>query len=125
MEQARFFSWLDRLLSRLFPDRTAALCLNLYEDGPAAWSAELIGADRFDPADPDWACGETAAFREDPFRFRREGGWEAAQAEAVSALTAYLERGSRADVMKAFQAVAAGFVDGDLELVYTASELQP
>lgn len=122
IRQEQFFSWLDGLLSRRLPANTAALCLNLYEDGRDTWSAELIGTDCFDPEDSDWACNESFAFREELFRFNRQGGWEAAQAAVAAALKDYLKRGSRAAVMKACQAVAVGFVDGDLEIVWIASE---
>lgn len=110
--------WLDKILERSLPDEIAAVCFNLYEDGGQNWSAEFVGAASFDPDDCDWACDEVFTTRDTPLRFVRDCSWEDVLEEAVNAVERYLEQGVHATRLKKYQAVAVGFVDGDLEIVY-------
>ena len=54
--------WIGKALSQEIPEKVVAFCINLYEDGDDQWSMELIGAERFDLADEDWACDEVTDF---------------------------------------------------------------
>lgn len=54
--RAEFNAWLDEALGQDIPSSVVAFSLNLAEP----WCIEIIGADQFDPADPDWACEETS-----------------------------------------------------------------
>ena len=114
-------AWIDSLDLTSVPDEVAAYCFNLYDGcDDEHWSMELVGADSFDDADSDWACGEVTDFgsRDAEFRWTHQGDWEAALAQMVSILTEYLNRGRYASELKEKAAVAVGFTDGDLEILF-------
>jgi DNA polymerase I-like protein with 3'-5' exonuclease and polymerase domains len=83
-----FEAWLDAALEADLPEDIAAFNFNLYEDGDNLWSIELIGASRFDPEDPDWACEEIFTNREDPLSWRAEVDWQ----EVQETMTQYVEK---------------------------------
>ena len=70
-----FEKWLDETLAADIPQEAVALNFNIYEDGDNLWSVELVATDRFDPIDPDWACDEVFAARENPFEWEEETPW--------------------------------------------------
>ena len=117
-----FEAWLDAALEADMPEDIAAFNFNLYEDGDNLWSIELIGASRFDPEDPDWACDEVFTNREDPLSWSAETDWE----EVLETMTEYVEKylieGSYASILKSSEAVGIGFVDGDITIVYVNAE---
>lgn len=98
-----------------------AFCFNLYEDEDDQWSVELVGTSRFDVEDEDWCCDETADFgtRERPFVWKQKASWNEILAESVSYIKEYLKNGRFADVLKERLGVGIGFVDGDVEILYT------
>lgn len=115
-------NWIDRLDLSNLPKEVVAFCFNLYDgcDG-MNWSMELIGTDSYDPEDSDWACGEVSDFgsRGSQWSWVRNADWETVLAETVSSLKQYLEIGKYAHILKEKAAVAVGFVDGDLEILYS------
>lgn len=117
-----FEAWLDAALEADLPDDIAAFNFNLYEDGDNLWSIELIGASRFDAEDPDWACEEVFTNREEPLCWSAETDWE----EVLETMTQYVEKylidGQYAALLKEYEAVGIGFVDGDLNIVYVNAE---
>lgn len=115
--------WIDNLLDTDIPDDVAAFCFNLYEDGDGIWSMELVGADRFDTEDEDWPCDETTDFgsRENPYEWEMDCDWEDALAYIVNALKEYLTYGKHAELLKSKNGIGVGFVDGDLEILYSKS----
>jgi shikimate kinase len=117
-----FEAWLDAALEADLPEDIAAFNFNLYEDGDNLWSIELIGASRFDPEDPDWACDEIFTNREDPLSWSAETDWE----EVLETMTEYVEKylieGAGASILKNSEAVGIGFVDGDITIVYVNAE---
>ena len=117
-----FESWLDAALEADLPEDIAAFNFNLYEDGDNLWSIELIGASRFDPEDPDWACDEIFTNREEPLSWSAETDWE----EVLETMTEYVEKylieGAGASILKNSEAVGIGFVDGDITIVYVNAE---
>lgn len=115
-------AWIDQLALDNIPDDVAAFCFNLYDGWDNTnWSMELIGADSFDAEDSDWACAEVTDFnsRNTEFKWVFEGNWEAALAIMSATLKNYLENGKFAAALKEKAAVAVGFVDGDLDLLFT------
>lgn len=112
--------WLDDILERELPDAVAAFSFNLYEDGGNRWSMELVGTDRFDPEDEDWRCDEVSDLgtREQPLSWTRKAGWDEILEEMVRVLKRYLEEGAHAAVLKRYQGIGVGFVDGDTEILY-------
>ena len=114
-------SWIDNLNLNVIPEDVVAFCFNLYDGcDNLHWSMELIGADSFDAENDDWACGEITDFksRETVFKWTQGCNWEAALEQMVSALKEYLDKGRYAPILKSKIAVAVGFTDGDLEILY-------
>lgn len=120
MIYARIEEWLDEVLRREIPAATAAFCFNLYEDGDACWSMDLVGTGDFDPEDEDWGCDEITDLgtRGEPFSWKQEAEWAEVLESAAAALKQYLNCGRHADVLKAYRGVGVGFVDGNIEILY-------
>ena len=117
-----FETWLDAALEAEMPENIAAFNFNLYEDGDNLWSIELIGASRFDPEDPDWACDEVFTNREDPLSWSAETDWENVLETMTQYVEKYLIEGKYATLLKEYEAVGIGFVDGDITIVYVNAE---
>lgn len=113
-------AWLNQILDQEIPSGVEAMLFNLYEDGDDTWSLELVGTGSFNPEDPDWGCDEVTNFgtREEPLFWEEEAAWEDILEEITTALTEYLDKGAKADVLTRYQAVAVGFVDGELDILY-------
>ena len=113
--------WINNVLEQEIPPETAAFCFNLYEDEDNTWSMELVGTERFDLDDSDWACDEITNFdtREEPFSWEKDAEWDEILDEVVDALKQYLENGLYADILKSYAGVGVGFVDGDIEILYS------
>ncbi len=114
--------WLDALLDEAdMPEGVAAFGFNLYDDGDDNWSLELVAAGSFDREDEDWLCDELSTFgsREAPLQWQQAADWDQILAACGDALRQYLDGGKYAPLLKEKAAVALGFVDGDLELLYT------
>ena len=116
----KFERWLDKVLKKPLPSETVAVNFNLYEleerNGESCWSVELIGAEEFDEEDSDWACDEI--FASERFDWKEAAEWDEVLSKVTEQIRAYLENGKYAERLKAYQAVAVGFVDGDLNIVY-------
>ena len=120
----RFEGWLDRALAQDIPPEVRAFCFNLYETGEA-FGLELIGAPRYDPADEDWACDDVFNYREDRLEIpvgQFDGKWEDCLATFAELLRGYLHTGAHANKLRSSDAVAIGFVDGNLEVVWCNNE---
>ncbi len=115
---SEFANWLDRIIEENNPIDAAALCFNLYENEDCSWSIQLIGAPDFDEDDDDWACDEVFSTEEDVFSWKREAGWEEILIAAAELIDKYLDEGKYADSLKEYKAIATGFVDGDLSVIY-------
>lgn len=119
-----FENWLALAFAVEIPEAVVAYSFNLFEidSSDAKYGIELIGAGEFDANDMDWACDEAwvpnPRALNIPLAFAN-GDWEACLVSAKQLVQASLSRVSRAStkIMKA-EAVAIGFVDGDLELVW-------
>ncbi|MBE6901564.1 MAG: hypothetical protein E7478_03750 [Ruminococcaceae bacterium] len=117
-----FNNWLDDILANVLPESIEAICFNLYEDGADQWSIEFVGAGSFDEDDPDWACDEVFALRDTPLVLERTVKWNEFLSEAQQLITDYLKNGRYADKLTQYKAVATGFVDGDLTVLYKKTE---
>ena len=117
-----FEAWLDAALEADLPDDIAAFNFNLYEDDEYLWSIELIGASSFDPEDPDWACDEVFTNREEPLSWSAETDWENVLETMTQYVEKYLIEGKYATLLKEYEAVGIGFVDGDITIVYVNAE---
>lgn len=119
--------WLDNILEDIsntgIPDDVIAFGFNLYDDDGDNWSMELIGTSEFDTDDEDWLCNEVTDFdtRDVSFQWCRKAEWEEILNDVVCFLKKYLESGKYADVLKAKSGVGVGFVDGNVEILYSRS----
>lgn len=114
-------NWIDNLDLVVIPEKVAAFCFNLYDGcDNEHWSIELIGADSFDAEDSDWACCEVCDFgsRDPKYKWTRTGKWDEVLAEIEAVLRQYLATGKYAHVLRSKSAVAVGFTDGDLEILF-------
>ncbi|MBR1864776.1 MAG: hypothetical protein IJ806_11905 [Ruminococcus sp.] len=110
--------WLDRVLEGGLPENAAAVNLNIYEEGDGGWSVQLIASDRYDGEDDSWACFEVFTTGEDLYCWEKDYPWEEAEEDLLEWAGRYLEEGQYADILKKLKAVGAGFVDGDLHILY-------
>lgn len=112
-----FNNWLDAELKNI-KKIAVAFNFNIYENEDN-FSVELIAADSFDEEDEDWACDELYSSREDgqEYEFSAKDDEEAFSI-IETCVTNYLEQSANAKTLKDTKAVAVGFVDGDLKIVY-------
>ncbi|MHA4866183.1 hypothetical protein ACXZ1M_00600 [Duganella sp. PWIR1] len=119
-----FDGWLASVLAPELPSTLVAFSFNLFEldSTDARYGIELVGADEFDLNDTDWACGEVWVanphFISIPRAFADEG-WEKCLDDTKRLLANALAKPSiLISKLKDKRAVAIGFVDGDLELIW-------
>ena len=118
----KIVNWIDNVLDTEIPKTVVAFCFNLYEESDEyTWAMELIGAERFDSEDEDWPCYEVTDFnsREHLYRWKMECEWDEALDHMVNELKQYLENGKYAELLKSKDGVGVGFVDGDIEILYS------
>jgi hypothetical protein len=117
---APFRSWVNAALAEEIPRQVRAFCFNLYETGQT-FGVELVGAPRFDPSDPDWACDEVFEYRRDCLEVpvaEFGGEWTECLATFTELVREYLQTGAHAQKLTSRDAVAVGFVDGSLNVVW-------
>ena len=115
-------SWIDHVLKdRVISEDIVAFCFNLYEESDGTWAMELIGAERFDLEDEDWACDEVTDFgsRENLYTWAMECEWDEALEYTVNELKQYLSSGKYAELLKSKCGIGVGFVDGNIEILYS------
>ncbi len=122
--EAGFFAWIDRMLPQRIPSGTQAFHFNLYE-GETSVHVQLIGTEAFNPGENPstdyWPAAETFSTEEDIFEipFAVAGAdWEEWLISSIALINSYLANGSRADVFRAHKGVGAGFVDGDMHILW-------
>lgn len=116
--------WLRAALGNTVPEEVAAFCFNLSEpaDLPEKFAVDLIGAPTFDPNDENWACSE--AWWPDPRWLPIPTDWSGEEwSECLDRMTGLVKRLISTDDQGISQltdreAVAVGFVGGDLKIVW-------
>lgn len=114
--------WIDNVLhNKAVPTDIVAFCFNLYEESDSSWAMELVGTERFDLEDEDWACNEATDFgsRENLYNWKMECEWDEALAYMVNELKQYLSSGKYAELLKSKEGVGVGFVDGNIEILHS------
>ena len=114
--------WIDNVLhNNAVTTDIVAFCFNLYEESDSSWSMELVGTERFDLEDEDWACNEVTDFgsRENLYNWKMECEWDEALAYMVNELKQYLSSGKYAELLKSKEGVGVGFVDGNIEILHS------
>ena len=113
---------MDGILKREFPEDTVAICFNLYEEQDNHWGVELVGTDEYDEEDDDWACDEIIAFRDNLFHLEMDTDWEKVWDIINNLIKEYLETGSESEKLLRYEAVATGFTDNELKILYQNDE---
>ena len=113
-----FENWLNETLNQDIPAEVVAFNFNLYEDTGNAWSMELVGTRTYDADDEDWACDEVFDNRETPLRWQENASWQSITDKVENLIKTYLDQGKYGAKMKTYRAVAVGFVDENLSIVY-------
>ena len=119
----QFSNWLDTAASQANPD-IAAFSFNLYEPAlvpGVKFGIELIGARAFSADDPDWPCDEI--WSPDPRGIDipesfSGSDWEVCLEKAKALVLDYLASPSGL-WLRAGEAAGIGFVDGDLDVIWT------
>ena len=120
-----FESWIDYLLeSSTMPEDTKAYCFNLYEEEDNIYSLQIVAAGRYSDTDSDWPCDEVWSSGEDIFMIDisdeeikdRQHAYEIFR----SIVAEYLLEGKYRYMLTSYLALAMGYVDGDLEIIYKA-----
>jgi shikimate kinase len=117
--ESEFNAWLDMALSEPVPESVIAFNFNLYEP----WSIEIIGSDTYSENDPNWASDGAESFRPAvealPLQASEHSSWKEVLEHAANLVRAYLERpGAGSQRLRRAQAVAIGFVDGELRRLW-------
>jgi hypothetical protein len=124
-----FFAWADHALSNEIPTSTVAFHFNLYE-GTDSVHVQLMGTDSFTPGKEQkdyWPGAETFSTGEEAFEipFTVAGSnWREWLKTSKEILLAYIENGSKSNVLKRTKGVSAGFVDGDMYVLWQPSASQ-
>jgi hypothetical protein len=127
--EEEFNIWLEDSLSISVPTNVKAFSFNLYEtafEEDFKFGIELIGAERFDRTDEDWACEEIW----EPIQRRISipvlysgENWEECLQKFNSLVTKFVSsEGKAALVLKSRDGIGIGFVDGNLEIIWERLE---
>lgn len=114
----KFNDWLDNILKDNFPKDVKAIIFNLYEDAAYKWSIELVGTSSFDENDEDWACDEIFTIRDNPYIMTSKKEFKDIERIFTDKINRYLLKGKYSDKLKQYKAIALGFIDGDLNIIY-------
>ena len=112
-------TWFKRHLKKI-PHSVIAMNFNLYESClENQFYAELVGCVSYDHENPDWACN-TVFSTDDKYYWFKGFDWEEALNNFVSDIQNYMISENDPDLTLGGQIeyITAGFVDGDLELIY-------
>lgn len=113
-----FTIWLEKQLMKPITNDVVAFNFNLYEcEADGQFDAQLIGCKEYDLEDPDWACAPDYTSGEDLYHFSADD-WEMALESFVTLVKDYLQSCSTPNRLTSAACISAGFVDGDLEIIY-------
>ena len=82
---------------------------------------ELVGTERFDVDDENWSCDEVTDFgtREGLLAWNKNSEWDVVLEDMSTVLKQYLENGEYAHILKSKESGGIGFVDGDVEILFS------
>ena len=97
-----------------------ALNFNLYEEEEdGVYTAQLVGCARYDELNDDWACEEVFSSGEELYEFTADE-WESAQEDFNEAVQEEILSEELPEFLSAIQVITAGFIDGELEVLWKA-----
>ena len=112
-----FSAWANTIFKNPFPDNTIAINFNLYEESEEdTYSVQIIGTEKFD--ENDWACYDTFSSGEDLYYWKEQGGWKQALSTAMEMVNKYMDESDFSELLKSYDGIGIGFVDGDIEIMY-------
>ena len=116
----KILKWLENGF-RKNTDKVVAYSFNLYETS-SGFGIELIGAPSFDENNEDWACREIYVHSPRKLQLSKKdtgSTWQECLKNVHETLKNILELSSpTVDLLKRSKAIAVGFVDGNLEIVW-------
>lgn len=120
---AKFTAWLNEILKNPLPENAKGINFNLYEEEQEnTFGLQFVATSSFDLNDDDWACDEVFSSNENMYYFTNENGWEQTLKEVENNVKTYLEKEEYSSVLKKYDGIGLGFVDGDLIIVYKKEE---
>lgn len=123
----QFEDWLLEAFASEVPEEVKAFSFNLYEPAfvdDVKFGMKVVGTSQFDLINPDWACEEVWEPNHRrlniPVAFSGES-WEQCLVAIQSIVQAFLAKDNRiTDILKSRLGIGVGFVDGDLNIVWTS-----
>ncbi|MDR2749357.1 MAG: hypothetical protein LBC41_01740 [Clostridiales bacterium] len=115
-----FAKWVETVAQSI-PVGTMATNFNIYEEPQGACAIQLIASENFDENDYDWACDPAYSSGENIFVIPGEkcgAHWTEKLAFISCLIKRYLSAGEHAPKLKSYGPVCAGFVDGDIDVLY-------
>lgn len=122
--KSRFNIWLANDLPKRKPRQVIAYCFNIAEK-PKSFCIELVGSRSYHSENEDWPCDESWTCRPNVFYLPRKDytDWTSALAATKELISSFMA--THNTLLNDAQAVAVGFVDGDLVTISTTSETPP
>jgi hypothetical protein len=114
------FAWADRALGQGVPSGTVGFHFNLYE-GIDSVHVQLTGIDSFFTEPEYWPGNETFTTGEDIFEvpFSIAGAtWQDWLVSLKALVSSYIANGEKSVVLRKYQVVGIGFVDGDMYVLW-------
>ena len=114
-----FTSWLNEILKNPLPENTKGINFNLYEEeNPNTYGIQFVATKSFDLNDDDWACDDIFSSDENMYFFTNKNNWEQILKEIELNIKDYLDKENESTVLKNYEGIGLGFVDGDLIILY-------
>jgi len=114
-----FTSWLNEILKNPLPENTKGINFNLYEEeNPNTYGIQFVATKSFDLNDDDWACDDIFSSGENMYFFTNKNNWEQILKEIELNIKDYLDKENESTVLKNYEGIGLGFVDGDLIILY-------
>ena len=120
-----FTKWLDQSVPADLPSGVRGFSFNLTEAMPGELEIELIGAERFDTDDEDWACEEIWEPTQRSIEISNVAvgnSWEEVLERMAEMVMDYLSSGARSATLKSADGVGIGFVDGNLKILWPPNQ---
>jgi hypothetical protein len=115
-----FAVWLGSALGKPMSVDVVAFVFNLYES-EEAFDIQVAGSAFYSETDERWAANQVFTSGEDLFSLPMQlvgSEWSDGLLAAKEFVARYLLEGPESDKLNRAQAVAVGFVDGDLEVLH-------
>ena len=120
-----FETWLNAILEKNpMPINTMAVNFNLYESD-STFDVQIIGSSMYDEEDSDWACEETYTSGENCFYLDKSKeiyDKDVALVTIEEMVAEYIDHAKFGYKLKQYIAVCAGFVDGDIEIIWSSDD---